>query len=46
MRKVAVTERDKVSAKAKFGYSVNGYGIGDLVEYVNGASDEAVNKLN
>jgi len=45
MREVAVTEGDKVSAEAKFGYSVNGYGIGDLVEYVNAASDEAVNKL-
>jgi L-arabinose isomerase len=45
MREVAVTEGDKVSAEAKFGYSVNGYGIGDLVEYVNAASDEAVNEL-
>ena len=45
MREVAVTEGDKVSAKAKFGYSVNGYGIGDLVDYVNAASDEAVSKL-
>jgi L-arabinose isomerase len=45
MREVAVTEGDKVSAEAKFGYSVNGYGIGDLVEYVNAAGDEAVSKL-
>jgi DUF971 family protein len=31
MRQVAVTEGDKVSAEMKFGFSVNGYGIGDLV---------------
>jgi L-arabinose isomerase len=45
MREVAVTEGDKVAAEAKFGYSVNGYGIGDLVQYVRGASDEAVTNL-
>jgi L-arabinose isomerase len=39
MREVAVTEGDKVEAQIKFGYSVNGYGIGDLVEYVNSVSD-------
>ena len=32
-------------AEAKFGFSVNGYGIGDLVKYVNEASEEAVTKL-
>jgi L-arabinose isomerase len=31
LRQVAVTEGDKVSAEIKFGYSVNGYGLGDLV---------------
>ena len=45
MREVAVTEGDKVSAEAKFGYSVDAYGIGDLVEYVDGVSDDAVSKL-
>ncbi len=45
MREVAVTEGDKVAAEAKFGYSVNGYGIGDLVGHVNGASDKAVDNL-
>src|SRR5580698_8348805 len=45
MREVAVTEGDKVSAEAKFGYSVNGYGIGDLVKYVNEASDASINTL-
>ena len=32
MRQVAVTEGDKVEAQIGFGWSVNGYGIGDLVE--------------
>src|SRR5260370_3566527 len=45
MREVAVTEGDKVSAEAKFGYSVNGYGVGDLVEHATSASDKAVTKL-
>ena len=31
MREVAVTEGDKVEAQKRFGYSVNGYGVGDLV---------------
>jgi L-arabinose isomerase len=45
MREVAVTEGDKVSAEAKFGFSVNGYGIGDLAQCVDEVSDEAVTKL-
>jgi L-arabinose isomerase len=45
MREVAVTEGDKVSAEAKFGFSVDGYGIGDLVQYVDKVSDEAIAKL-
>ena len=32
MRYVAVTDGDKVTAEARFGYAVNGYGIGDLVK--------------
>ncbi len=32
MRQVAVTDGDKVEAEIKFGYSVNGYGVGDLVK--------------
>src|SRR5512137_1650627 len=35
MRDVAVTEGNKVSAQMKLGYSVHGYGIGDLVKIVN-----------
>jgi len=45
MRQVAVTEGDKVTAEARFGYSVNGYGLGDLVKHVDDASDAAVDAL-
>ena len=45
MRQVAVTEGDKVSAEIKFGYSVNGYGLGDLVAFVNQVSDAEIKKL-
>src|SRR3984957_10392260 len=45
MREVAVTEGDKVSAEAKFGISVNGYGIGDLVQCVDEVSDDAITQL-
>lgn len=40
MRQVAVTEGDKVEAEIKFGYSVNGYGVYELVEYINKVTDE------
>ncbi|HSV15506.1 MAG TPA: L-arabinose isomerase [Tepidisphaeraceae bacterium] len=45
MRYVAVTEGDKVTAEAKFGYAVNGYGIGDLVPHLDAVSDAAVDGL-
>ncbi len=45
MRQVAVTEGDKVEAEIKFGYTVNTYGIGDLVEVISGVSDGDVSKL-
>ena len=45
MREVAVTEGDKVAAQMRFGYSVNGYGVGDLVKCVNGASDGETDRL-
>ena len=45
MREVAVTEGDKVSAQMQFGYSVNGYGVGDLVQRVNAASDAEIDKV-
>jgi L-arabinose isomerase len=45
MRQVAVTEGDKVSAEIKFGYSVNGYGLGDLVAFLDQVSDAEIQKL-
>jgi len=45
MREVAVTEGDKVSAQIKFGFSVYGYGIGDLVKRVNEVTDTEINQL-
>lgn len=45
MRYVSVTEGDKVAAEIQFGVSVSGFGIGDLVAYVNAVSDEDVARL-
>lgn len=45
MRQVAVTEGDKVEAELQFGYSVNGYGVGDLVKAINEVSDRDVDAL-
>ena len=45
MRDVAVTEGDKVEAQIRWGYSVNGYGLGDLVEFVKQVSDQEVEQL-
>jgi L-arabinose isomerase len=45
MRDVAVTEGNKVSAQMKMGYSVYGFGIGDLVKSVNDVSQADINKL-
>ncbi len=45
MRYVAVTEGDKVEAELKFGYSVNTYGVGDLVKVINAISDKEIDTL-
>ncbi|WP_212391525.1 L-arabinose isomerase [Sporosarcina beigongshangi] len=45
MRHVAVTEGDKVEAQIQLGWTVNGYGIGDLVERLNLISDQEVDNL-
>lgn len=42
MREVAVTEGNKVSAQIQLGWSVNGYGIGDLAERINLVSNQEV----
>jgi L-arabinose isomerase len=45
MRFVAVTDGDKVEAEMQFGYSVNTYGVGDLVKIINQVSDADLSKL-
>lgn len=45
MRFVAVTDGDKVEAEFKFGYSVNTYGIGDLVKVINETTDKETDLL-
>ncbi|AST95257.1 L-arabinose isomerase [Niallia circulans] len=45
MREVAVTEGDKVEAQIKLGWSVSGFGVGDLVEVIDRVSTEDVNAL-
>ena len=45
MREVAVTEGNKVSAQMQFSYSVNGYGLGDLVAVMNAIPESAVSDL-
>lgn len=45
MREVAVTEGDKVEAQIKFGWSINGYGVGDLVQRVRDISESEVDQL-
>jgi len=45
MREVAVTEGDKVAAQICLGYSVNGYGLGDVLKHIDAASDSEVEWL-
>ncbi len=45
MREVAVTEGDKVAAQIRLGYAVNGYGLGDVVKFVDAATDGEVDEL-
>jgi L-arabinose isomerase len=45
MRDVAVTEGDKVEAQRVFGYSVDGYGLGDLAAYTDAATDREIDAL-
>ncbi|MGH9608901.1 MAG: L-arabinose isomerase [Bryobacteraceae bacterium] len=45
MRSVAVTEGDKVEAEMRLGYSVNGYGLGDLAARFRDVTDAETNRL-
>ncbi|HWR36809.1 MAG TPA: L-arabinose isomerase [Clostridia bacterium] len=45
MRNVAVTEGDKVEAQIKLGYTVSGFGMGDLTAYIRKVTDAETDKL-
>ena len=45
MRQVAVTDGDKVAAEMKFGFSVNTFAVGDLVQVINQISDAQIERL-
>ena len=45
MREVAVTEGDKVEAQMRFGFSVSGYGVGDLVHAINSAPESRIKEI-
>ncbi len=45
MREVAVTDGDKVAAQIKFGFSVNTWAVGDLVQVVNSIGDGDISAL-
>ncbi len=45
MREVAVTGGDRVQAQIELGWSVNGYGVGDLVGRIADVSDAQVDAL-
>ncbi len=45
MRHVAVTEGDKVGSQMQLGYAVDGYGIGDLLQYVDRIKDKEIDAL-
>jgi L-arabinose isomerase len=44
MREVAVTDGDKVEAQRRLGFSINGYGVGDLAAVVDEATDAEVDE--
>jgi L-arabinose isomerase len=45
MREVAVTEGDKVEAQIRFGFSVSGFGVGDLVKSIKEVQESDVERL-
>jgi len=45
MRDVAVTEGDKVAAEIQFGFNVSGFGVGDLVQSIHQAEEDAVSSM-
>jgi L-arabinose isomerase len=45
MRNVAVTEGDKVEAQMRLGFSVDGYGVGELAQQVSAVDDAEIDLL-
>jgi len=45
MREVAVTGGDRVEAQIRLGWSINGYGVGDLVGLIAEVTDAEVDRL-
>jgi L-arabinose isomerase len=45
MRNVAVTEGNKVNAQIQLGYTVSGYGVGDLVQRIRQVTDAEIKTL-
>lgn len=45
MRNVAVTEGNKVGAQIQFGYAVDGFGVGDLVDTIDQVSKKELSQL-
>jgi len=45
MRDVAVTEGNKVDAQIQFGFSVSGYGVGDVVAHIREVAGREVDEL-
>jgi L-arabinose isomerase len=45
MRQVAVTDGDRVEAEMRFGFTIDNYGVGDLVERVEAVGERAVGEL-
>lgn len=44
MRDVAVTDGDRVESEIRFGWNVNYYGIGDIVDMVNDVKEQEINE--
>lgn len=45
MREVAVTEGDKVEAQMRFGFSVNGFGVADVVKHIDAITEKEITEL-
>lgn len=45
MREVAVTGGDRVEAQIKLGWSINGYGVGDLAKLIAEVADADIDRL-